>query len=76
MEGSEKLKIQLVNADNTMFAESLIYTPDYEQFVQPCMDSSRFFAILIVNPSTGQKANIGLQFPERNDSFDFKGACE
>ena len=76
MEGSEKCKIQLINADNTTFAESIITTDNYEPYVQPCIDSSRFFAILLVNPQTGQKANVGIQFPERNDSFDFKGALE
>lgn len=44
--------------------------------MQRCVDSSRFFAVLLVNEQTGQKANIGVQFPERNDSFDFIGGLD
>ena len=44
--------------------------------MQRCIDSSRFFAILLINEQTGQKANIGVQFTERNDSFDFVGALD
>lgn len=32
--------------------------------------------MLLINEKTGQKANIGIQFPERNDSFDFIGALD
>jgi len=72
----EGCKIKLVNADQTVFAETTIPNDKHEPFVQACTDSSRFFAVLLVNEKTGQKANVGLQFPERNDSFDFKGALE
>ena len=68
--------VQLVNNDGSLFAESTFETSDYERFVQRCVDSSRFFALLLVNEQTGQKANIGIQFPERNDSFDFVGALD
>ena len=44
--------------------------------MQRTVDSSRFFALLLVNEKTGQRANIGLQFPERNDSFDFVQALD
>ena len=38
--------------------------------MQRCFDSSRFFALVLQNDN-GQKAMIGIGFPERNDSFDF-----
>ena len=76
MLGSDTCKILLVNEDNTVFAESSFKNENWEQYIQRCMDSSRFFAVLLVNPTTGQKANIGVQFPERNDSFDFIGAFD
>ena len=76
MEGSEKCKIQLVNEDGSLFAQTTIKDDNWEAFVQRTIDSSRFFALLLVNEQTGQRANIGLQFPERNDSFDFTGALE
>ena len=59
-----------------MFVESVFQDEDYTKFVQRCVDSSRFFAVLLVNEKTGQRANIGIQFPERNDSFDFIGALD
>ena len=77
MEDNKKCKIVMVNeADGSLFAQTTIVTDEYEKFVQRTIDSSRFFAILLVNEQTGQKANIGLQFPERNDSFDFIGALD
>ena len=76
MEGADKCKIQFVNEDNSLFAQTQFQQENYDQFVQRCVDSSRFFAILLINEQTGQKANIGVQFPERNDSFDFIGALD
>lgn len=49
MEGSQKCKIQFINADGTKFAESVMNDEHYEKFVQPCTDSSRFFAVLLLN---------------------------
>ena len=43
--------------------------------MQPCYDSSRFFALVLVSEA-GQKAMIGIGFPDRNDSFDFKVALD
>ena len=76
MAGDDLCKIQFMNEDNTPFAQSNFQTDDYEKFVQRCVDSSRFFAILLINEQTGQKANIGVQFSERNDAFDFVGALD
>ena len=62
--------IQLINLDETMFAECPV-TMDYDSHVQRCYDSSRFFALLIINPANpSQKALIGIGFDDRNDAFD------
>ena len=75
LENNTKCKIQLVNEDNTMFAQCVIPDENYDTYVQRCFDSSRFFALLLVSDQ-GQKAMVGVGFPERNDSFDFIAALE
>lgn len=53
MDNLNRCKVQLINeADGTLFAQSMI--PDnesYEQYVQRCYDSSRFFALQLVSDS-------------------------
>ena len=70
MENSNRCKVQLINEDNTIFAQSIFNDENYDPYVQRCFDSSRFFAILLTSDN-GQKAMVGIGFPERNDSFDF-----
>ncbi len=41
-----------------------------EQALQPCVDSSRAWAVTMTK--NGKKAIAGLYFRERNDAFDFK----
>ena len=65
-----KCKVQLINEDSTLFAQAVITEENYDPIVQRCYDSSRFFALVLIS-ETGQKAMIGVGFPERNDSFDF-----
>ena len=50
MKGAETCKILLVNEDNSVFAESAFKNENWEQYIQRCVDSSRFFAVLLVNP--------------------------
>lgn len=75
MENSNKCKVQLVNEDNTLFAQSVFNDENYDPFVQRCFDSSRFFALLLTHEN-GQKALVGVGFPERNDSFDLIAALD
>ena len=65
----DKCIIQLLNEDKSIFAESRI-KDTYDNKIDRCYDSTRFFAILIEN-NEGKKANIGLGFTDRNDAFDF-----
>lgn len=53
-----------------MFAQCIFPDENYDPYVQRCFDSSRFFALLLLSDN-GQKAMVGVGFPERNDSFDF-----
>ena len=49
--------------------------PSFDSQVQRCSDSTRFFAIQLVSDN-GQRAMVGIGFPDRNDSFDFIAAME
>lgn len=67
-------RVQLINEDKTLFAESVIKGDegqgDYDAHVQRAYDSTRAYSISLMSES-GQRANVGVIFPERNDSFDF-----
>jgi hypothetical protein len=76
MNGKDVCLIEFVNEDGSIFATSSISDGQFDHYVSRCTDSSRFFALLLINPQTQQRANIGVQFPERNDSFDFMQAME
>ena len=69
-------KIMLVNEDETMFAQSTITDGStYDTHITRAYDSSRAFALVLVSDS-GQKASVGIMFPDRNDSFDFIQALD
>ena len=69
-------KIQLINEDGSLFAQSVLQDgTSYDVEVQRAYDSLRAFGLLLLSDN-GQKALIGIIFPERNDSFDFIAALE
>ena len=61
----------LVNEDDTLFAQSTITDGStYDTHITRAYDSSRAFALVLVS-GEGQRAVVGVMFPDRNDSFDF-----
>ena len=61
----------LCNDDETLFAQSMITDGStYDTHITRAYDSSRAFALVLVSEA-GQRAVVGLMFPDRNDSFDF-----
>jgi len=66
--------VYLNNYDGTLFAAAPI-PENYDQGVVKCADSSRGFALKLVDPH-GKSAWVGLVFVERYDSFDFIAALQ
>jgi len=66
--------IHLVNYDGTPFASAPV-PENYELGVVRCEDSSRGYALKLVDPA-GKSAWVGAIFAERNHSFDFIAALQ
>jgi adaptin ear-binding coat-associated protein 1/2 len=71
-ENRGKSKVSMINPDKTVWGSGYV-GQDYLEHIERCFDSSRFFAVKIVNEN-GQAAVLGIGFPDRNISFDFINA--
>lgn len=68
--GDDQVKADVILEDPSngqLFAAAPYTSP---AVVEPTLDSSRFFALRVQDPS-GRKATLGIGFEERSESFDF-----
>lgn len=73
--GDDKVKTDIVLEDSAsaqLFAAAPYTSP---AAVEPTLDSSRFFAVRVQDPS-GRKATLGIGFEERSEAFDFGVALQ
>lgn len=73
--GDDKVKTDVILEDPSsgqLFAAAPYTTP---AIVEPALDSSRFFALRVQDPS-GRKATLGIGFEERSEAFDFGVALQ
>ncbi|EOO01400.1 putative adaptin ear-binding coat-associated protein 2 protein [Phaeoacremonium minimum UCRPA7] len=73
--GEDKVKADIVLEDPSsgqLFAAAPYTT---QAVVEPTLDSSRFFALRVQDPS-GRKATLGIGFEERSEAFDFSVALQ
>ncbi|KAH6677935.1 adaptin ear-binding coat-associated protein [Plectosphaerella plurivora] len=74
-ETKERIKVDILLEDAStgqLFAAAPYTVP---AIVEPAVDSSRFFALRVQDPS-GRKATLGVGFEERSESFDFGVALQ
>jgi hypothetical protein len=74
-DGSERIKADVLLEDpesGELFAAAPYTVP---AVVEQAVDSSRFFAIRVMDPS-GRKAMLGIGFEERSEAFDFSVALQ
>jgi len=45
-----------------------------EHYVEPVVDSTRYFVIRVTDEKAGREAQIGLGFREREEAADFRAA--
>ncbi|KAF4122987.1 adaptin ear-binding coat-associated protein 1/2 [Geosmithia morbida] len=72
---ADLLKVDLVLEDASSGALFAAAPYANQSSVEPVIDSSRFFAITVRDPS-GRKAVLGIGFEERSDAFDFAVALQ
>ncbi|GAA6015611.1 hypothetical protein JCM10207_008143 [Rhodosporidiobolus poonsookiae] len=71
--------IQLEDKDSGELFASAPYKPTKSNPNGGCeavLDSSRYFVLTVVDAASGQKAYVGMGFPERTESFDFNVALQ
>ncbi|EOX94411.1 hypothetical protein QUC31_004526 [Theobroma cacao] len=70
----DRCEIRLEDPNSAeLFAACFVHPGQRESFVEPALDSSRYF-VLKIEDGHGKHAFIGLGFNERNEAFDFNVA--
>ena len=77
-----KISIRHREDESQVFAESFIIPAtdiasgkqELKFFVEPVVDSSRYFVMKIQDHVSGKKGIVGLGFKDRNESFDFQAS--
>jgi len=67
-----KCRMNFINPDGSLYGYGLI-TNNIDKHVEGCYDSTRFFAIRLLNEKN-QSLVMGIGFDDRNVAFDFKQA--
>lgn len=70
----DKIWVELMNYDETMYAKALI-AENFRDSVQKAVDSSRGYALRLTNDD-GRAMWVGMGFHDRNDAFDFYATFE
>ncbi len=75
---SNRCMLKLINPDGKPFAIFPIKAPgsDGPKSIERTIDSGRYFAILIEDPKTKRRSNIGIGFSERAQAFEFNVAIQ
>ena len=76
MQEKDTVKVDIVLEDPA--TGDLIAAAPYQTqaVVEATIDSSRFFALRVQDPSSGKKAMLGIGFEERSEAFDFGVALQ
>ena len=75
---TNRCMLKLINPDGKPFAIFPIKAPgsDGPKSIERTIDSGRYFAILIEDPKTKRRSNIGIGFSERAQAFEFNVAIQ
>ena len=74
MNEDDKIWVELVNFDSTLYAKAVI-AENYKESVQKAVDSSRGYGLRLTSDD-GRSMWVGMGFHDRNDAFDFYASFE
>ncbi len=70
-EAGETAKIIFRDSMGGEYGSGTLPIMNYEKHIERCVDSSRFFAIRMLNPKNEKYVLVGIGFDDRNPAFDF-----
>ena len=66
--------MMIMNCSGDLFASCPVPFGQQQLAVEAAADSSRYFVLRLVDPTSGRHAFLGMGFAERGDAFDFNVA--